>query len=86
MALDRLVEGLKHLSGGPIHDQGGVFLGIGGTGQHLDQAAVAVPVKDGNRRFCDQMAAVMGGRSRSGQANGEKKGGAKAGQEAEPTR
>ncbi len=47
---------------------------------------MAVSMHKQRRRIRRGMPAVMGGRGRKRQADGEKKGGAKAGQEAEPTR
>jgi len=83
MALSRLVAGVEHLSSGPIHDKGGILLGIGGACQHLDQPAMTVTVKGCSRHNPGGVPAVMSG-GRLGHQDGQKKGGRKGAQEVKP--
>jgi hypothetical protein len=52
----------------------------------MDQPAMPMTVKGCDRLSRGEVPAVMGGRSRLGDAHGQKTGGRKAGQEAKPTR
>jgi hypothetical protein len=55
MAFRRFITGIKHFAVGPIHHQGGILFGIGGTGQHAHQGPAMWRLGG-----CSSMATVAG--------------------------
>ena len=83
MTLGQFIAGIDHLAGGAIHDQGGVLLGVSGTGGHANLgAAMADHPQGGN----GGAAMVLGGQGRRGKSRQQQGEGDHSGQEARPIR